>query len=165
MSFQEAELPALSSIEQANYLGIRPGQYFKFSEIKADVVILEVFNTYCYNCQRQAPNMNELYRLIEKAGLSGKIKMIGLGMSNSQMEVGIFKKKHNVLFPLFADPDNSLYRLLGRGETPHVSIIKNKGYGNFEKIYTVERNFPEPEKFLESIIKWSGIDKVYDEAI
>ena len=159
LTFGEVELPALSSASESDYLGVMPGRAVKLSEIKGEVLILEVFNVYCYHCQRQAPDMNRLYRLIEKQGLLDRIKMIGIVMSNSQMEADIFKKKYNSLFPVFPDPDNSLYRLVGRGQTPYVNILKNDGHGNIEKIYAVERNLPEPENFLNGIIEASGIVK------
>jgi peroxiredoxin len=158
MSFSEVEFPESVSAEQATYLGTVPGHKVKLSGVKADVIILEVFNIYCYHCQRQVPNMNELYRLINKANLSGKIKIIGVAMSNTEIEVGIFKKKFNVFFPIFSDPDNSLYRVAGRGEAPYLNVLKSDGRGNIEKLYAIERNLPEAEKLLNSIMESSGIN-------
>lgn len=157
MSFAEIELPPSLSQAEARYLGVERGGKARFSEIKSEVIILEVFNMYCYHCQKKAADMNELYRLIEKAGLGSRIKMLGVAMSNSEMEANIFRKKFNVAFPVFADPDNSLYRLLGRGETPYVNILKKDSSGKIEKAFAIERKLPEPEKMLKAVIEGTGI--------
>src|SRR5512137_2270237 len=45
-------------------------------EIKANVVIIEIFSMYCPYCQREAPNVNQLYEKIEQnVALRGNIKI------------------------------------------------------------------------------------------
>ncbi|MDP2921365.1 MAG: hypothetical protein Q8O12_03235 [Candidatus Omnitrophota bacterium] len=158
MSFAEIELPASLSQDYARYLGIKHGRKTRFSEIKSEGIILEVFNVYCHNCQKNVANMNKLYRLIENAGLSSKIKMLGVGISNSETEVSVFRKKFNVAFPVFAGPDNSLYdRILGKIEFPYINILKRDSGGNLEKAFAIERDLPEPEKMFKVVSEGLGM--------
>ena len=118
-------LPVLTDTDQKNYLGLPDKKTFKLHEIKAKVVIAEIFNMYCPYCQKKARRINTLYRLIEsRQDLKDRVKLIGLGAGNSSFEVGDFKKKHAVPFPLFGDEDFALYKVLGKGKTPYFLVFK-----------------------------------------
>ena len=51
--------------DHRSYLGLSGEGLFNISQIKAKVVIIQIFSMYCPYCQREAPNINKLYRLIE----------------------------------------------------------------------------------------------------
>jgi len=59
-------LPVPKDPEERNYLGLSGSGFFKIPQIKAKAVIIEFFSMYCPICQKDAPGVNELYRLIEK---------------------------------------------------------------------------------------------------
>jgi protein-disulfide isomerase len=44
-----------------NYLGIPTSGFFKIPQIKARVVLIEIFSMYCPHCQDDARNVNKLY--------------------------------------------------------------------------------------------------------
>jgi len=109
---------------------------------------------YCPFCQKEAPNVNTLHRLIEgNAGLKGKIKMIGIGAGNSPFEVHIFRTKYGVPFPLFADPQYAVHGLLGSVRTPYFIAVRIFGDGTHKVIYSKLGAFESAEKFLESIVR------------
>ena len=92
--FPDVELSKPVIAGELKYLGLSGRGSFRINQIKADVVIVEIFSMYCPHCQAEAPDVNNLYQLIEEnAALKGKIKMIGLGTGNSIYETDIFKKK------------------------------------------------------------------------
>jgi len=104
----DIKLPIPKDSVEKNYLdlGFFGFGTFKIPEIKAKLVIIEIFSMYCPYCQREAPNVNQLYAKIDdNPSLKGQIKIIGIGAGNTSYEVGTFKKKYNVPFPLFADGD------------------------------------------------------------
>jgi len=81
-------------------LGLSGSGSFKIPQIKAKVVIIEIFSMYCPYCQKDAPGVNELYLLIENnADIKNKIKLIGIGAGNSSYEVEVFKKTYTVPSP------------------------------------------------------------------
>jgi len=86
-----------------NYLGITKNKKtFRIPEIKAEIVLIEIFSMYCPYCQKDAPVVNELYNEIaQDEKLKNKIKMIGIGAGNSPFEVDFFQKTVPVQVQLF----------------------------------------------------------------
>jgi peroxiredoxin len=131
---------------------------FKIPEIKASLVIIEIFSMYCPYCQREAPNVNELYRKIEQnPTLKGKIKIIGIGVGNSSYEVGTFKKKYNVPFPLFADGDYVIHKMVGEARTPYFIGVKINTDGSHQVIYSKLGEMEGVDQFLAKMIRLSGL--------
>ena len=92
-------LPVPKNPDERNYLGVSGSGLFKIPQIKAKAVIVEIFSMYCPYCQKDAPGVNELYRLIENnADIKNKIKLIGIGAGNSLIRSRGISKKH-IMFP------------------------------------------------------------------
>jgi len=141
-----------------DYLGLSRGGSFQVPQIQARVVIIEIFSMYCPFCQKEAPNINRLHRLIEEnPDLKGKIKLIGIGAGNSSYEVGIFKTRYGVSFPLFPDGEYAVHSLLGSVRTPYFIAVKINGDGTHRIIYSKLGAFEAPESFLRLIVKSAGL--------
>jgi thiol-disulfide isomerase/thioredoxin len=152
------ELPIPVSEGEKGYLGLNGSGNFKTGQIKARVVIVEVFSFYCPHCQRTAAQINDLYQMIEKrADLNGKIKMIGIGAKNSAYEVSAYKERYQVPFPLFPDEDMEITEKLGVKGTPTFIGVKVDGKGNQKQVYFGEGGFQDNQKFLTEIIRLSGL--------
>ncbi|MDM8538860.1 TlpA disulfide reductase family protein, partial [Desulfobacterales bacterium HSG17] len=112
------------------YLGISEGKSFSVPQIVSDLVIIEIFSMYCPHCQREAPLVNSFYdKLANDPDLKNRIKLIGIGVGNSDYEVNFFKKKYDIKFPLFSDPDFKYYEQIGEVRTPFfigIKIAKDK---------------------------------------
>jgi len=143
---------------ERNYLGLSRGGSFRVPQIQARVVIIEIFSMYCPFCQKEAPNVNRLYRLIEEnPNLRGKIKLIGIGAGNSSYEVNVFKTRYGVPFPLFPDGDYAIHGLLGSVRTPYFIALKINGDGTHRVIYSKLGAFESPDSFLRLIVKSAGL--------
>jgi len=143
-----------------NYLGLGIFGFgsFKIPQIKAQLVIVEIFSMYCPYCQREAPNVNQLYAKIEQSpALKGKIKIIGIGVGNTSYEVGTFKKKYNVPFPLFADGDYVIHKMVGEARTPYFIGVKINPDGSHQVIYSKLGELGSVDQFLGLMIRLSGI--------
>ncbi len=156
-------LPAISlsipkNLDERNYLGLSGSGLFKIPQIKAKVVIVQIFSMYCPYCQKDAPGVNELYRLIENDPDSkNKVKLIGIGAGNSSYEVDVFKKKYNVPFPLFPDNDFTIHKVCGEVRTPYYMVVKINENGTHEIVHTQLGDYPGPEPFLGLVLKASGL--------
>jgi peroxiredoxin len=151
-------LPVPKSPDEKNYLGLSGSGIFRISQIKAQVVIVEIFSMYCPFCQKDAPGVNELYRLIENnPDIKNKIKLIGIGAGNSSYEVEVFKKTYNVPFPLFPDKDFTIHKACGEVRTPYFMVVKINEDGTHQIVHTQLGNFPGAEPFLELVLKVSGL--------
>jgi peroxiredoxin len=116
----EFRLPAPKEPADRDYLGLAPGAEFRPAEIRAEVLLIEIFSMYCPYCQKEAPAVNELFRMIERdPALTGRVKLIGIGAGNTAFEVDFFRSTYQVPFPLFADPDFTIHKRLGEVRTPY----------------------------------------------
>lgn len=143
--------------EHRQYLGFADTDRFRISDLRAEVVLIEVFSMYCPHCQREAPTINQLYRTIEESGLKERIKLIGVGAGNSSFEVGIFQEKYDVPFPLFSDEDFTIHKRLGEVRTPYFLGVRLGAGGKGEVIYAQLGGIGEPERFLDRIVELSSL--------
>lgn len=143
---------------EKNYLGLSGSGAFKIPQIRAQAVVVEIFSMYCPYCQKEAPNVNRVYEKIEAdPALRGKIKLLGIGVGNSAFEVGVFRKKYNIPFPLFPDGDFVLHKVLGEARTPYFIGVKIGPDGSHQVIHSRLGAFESVEKFLDEIVKASDL--------
>jgi len=151
-------LPIPKSPAEKSYLGLSGEGSFRIPQIKAKVVIVEIFSMYCPYCQKDAPGVNELYDLIEKdSDLKKKIKLIGIGAGNTPLEVGIYKKTYAVPFPLFPDQDFSIHKACGEVRTPYFIVAKINEDGSDLVVHSQLGEYPGAKLFLELVLKSSGL--------
>ena len=99
-----------------------------------------------------------MYRNIEKdEKLKGRVKLIGIGVGNSTFEVGFFKKKYEIHFPLFPDGDFSIHKKIGEVRTPYFIGIKLAGNGEDTIFYSRLGGPKDSRQFLENLLQGSGL--------
>jgi peroxiredoxin len=154
----DISIPVPPNEAERDYLGIKGGKFFQIPRIKAAVVIIEIFSMYCPYCQREAPEVNRLYKLIEDdPALRGKIKLIGLGTGNTTFEVEVFKKNYGVPFPLFADEDFRFHEAFGEVRTPYFIGVKINADQSHQVFYSKLGGFGRAEEFLKLAVQLSGL--------
>jgi peroxiredoxin len=156
----EVKLPIPEKVEERQYLGLDGTGTFTIPQIRADVVIIEIFSMYCPFCQKEAHNVNELYRLVDtNPDLNKRVKLIGIGAGNSPFEVNTFRRNYAVPFPLFSDIDFSLHEAFGKARTPFFIAIKINENGTHKVIYSEVGSPGDAKSFLELIMKQAGLKK------
>ena len=124
-------MPGLDDAKEASYLGISAGKPFGLKDIKADLVVFEVIGVYCPQCHEQAPGMNDLFRRLRRAKLDGKVKMVALAAGGYPAEIAFLREQSAYLFPLVADQDYSVHKVLAEPQTPFTMIVDRKGVVRF----------------------------------
>jgi len=148
------KLPIPQHPDERKYLGVAGKHFFRIPQVKADIIVVEIFSLYCPQCQTAAPEVNALYQMIEEVSdFKNRIKMIGIGAGNSVLEVNAFREKHRVPFPLFPDQDFTIHKLLGEVRTPYFVIVKFDKNRAGRVIYAKEGAFGEAENFLQQIME------------
>lgn len=151
-------LPTPEDPDEKEYLGLSGSSSFSIPQIKAKVVIIEIFSLYCSKCQKIAPGMDKLYYLIESdPALRSKIKLVGIGAGNSRYEVDVFKKTFHTPFPLFSDDDFAIHQVLGDVRTPYFIAVKISQDGTHEVIHSELDSFEDAQVFLKLIVSASGL--------
>jgi peroxiredoxin len=152
--FPDIALAAPDTSPQREYLGLDGKGSFRLSQIRADLLIIEIFSMYCPYCQREAPNVNELYRIISaREDIKDKIRIIGIGAGNTPLEVDVFRKKYSIEFPLFSDESFSVHTAIGGVRTPYFFVIRTKAGEPGVIIYSKVGSIEDPQQFLDLIMK------------
>ena len=135
-----------------DYLGLKGTGTFTMPQIKAETVIIEIFSMYCPICQAEAPVVNELHQLIEKnPSLKRRVKLIGIGAGNTAFEVEVFRKKYNILFPLFPDEKFAIQKAIsGPIRTPTFIAVRGNG-GKGLKVQHSHIGKIDPRQFLKEV--------------
>lgn len=158
--FPEITIPVPQQASEKAYLGITDSEDFTITQIKAPLVIIEIFSMYCPFCQKEAPLINELYELIQsKPVLKDKIKIIGIGAGNTQFEVDFFKSEYSIPFPLIPDESFSVHKAVGEVRTPYFFVLQIKPDGSNKIIYSKAGSIQDPQAFLELIVKKSALEQ------
>jgi peroxiredoxin len=153
-------LPIPQNSDEKIYLGLSGEGVFKISQVKAQAVLIKIFNLYCPICQSTAGAMNEIYKQIENnPNLKGKIKLIGIGVENNLLEAEVFKQNHNISFPIFPDEDFTIHKALGEVRTPFFIALKMDGGGSPEIIHTHLGGLTDARAFLDLMVEAYGIKK------
>jgi hypothetical protein len=128
--FPDTLLRIPANQEERKYLGLPEGESFRLSEIKADLILVEILSVYCPSCQLQVSSYNELYTLIEKDSKTrGRIKMIGIAAGNGDIEVRHFRDEYQVRFPIVPDSRFAMHSAIGGSRTPFTIFVRQDPSG------------------------------------
>jgi peroxiredoxin len=154
------KLPIPEHSADKEYLGLTTSGAFTIAQIKAQVVIIEILSMYCPYCQREAPEVNRLYEIIENnADLKSKIKLIGIGAGNTPFEVQVFKGKYSVPFPVFSDEDFTLHKAFGEVRTPFFIGVRINDDGSHRVFYAKLGSIEGAESFVKLMLRLSGLEQ------
>ena len=136
--FPEYSFPMTLTRSDTEYLGLPQkffglvkGDNFSLKDVKADLIVVEFLNKYCFSCQLQAPVMNQVFSMVQQdPQLKERIKFIGIGAGNNEREVESFREEKKVPFPVIPDPKFLAYEAIGEpGATPFTIFIRKTDSG------------------------------------
>ena len=143
---------------EKSYLGLTGTGPFNISQVKGDLVILEIFNMYCPYCQKEAPIVNDLYQRINgDASLKKRVKILGVGTGNTLPEVNIFRDRYNVQFPLIPDESFTVHKAVGEVRTPYFFVIRLNPDRSNKLIYSKGGSIRDAGQFLEKMVHEAGL--------
>lgn len=146
-----AMLPVPTNETDRAYLGLpADATTFRIEDIRADTLVVDFFDMYCHVCQREAHRINEMYLLTQSRGLADRMKFIGLGVGDTQLETDTFKNKFKVRHPVFPDRHAVVTKTFGDIRVPALVVLKRRG----DKLEVVHRSSGVPtnaEQFFQTI--------------
>ncbi|WP_300460446.1 thioredoxin-like domain-containing protein [Desulfobacula sp.] len=124
----EIILDAPVSKKDSVYLGIGEKTRFSMKDVAADLIVLEILGVYCPQCHRQRPHINRLFhRLNKNAGLSKKVKFLGISAGATPMEMAYYVKQSRVPYPVLPDEKFLVHKQLNQPLTPYNMVITKEG--------------------------------------
>jgi peroxiredoxin len=151
-------LAAPKEASHRSYLGLETLDPFILNQIQAKILIIEIFSMYCPICQREAADVNKVFELIQKnPKFKNQIRLIGIGAGNSAYEVNFFKETYQIEFPLFSDTKFMIHKKIGEVGTPYFIGLKPDKKQGLEIFYSQSGEIADPEKFIETLVKDSGL--------
>lgn len=151
-------LPVPQDEAYRQYLGLKGGGTFLVPQIKANVVIVQIFSMYCPHCQKDAPVANEFFdKLSADSKLKDTVKLIGIGAGNSDFEIDFFRKQYGIKFPLFSDGEFLIHKAIGEVRTPYFIAIKINKNGTHKVVYSKLGGIENADEFMKIVKGFSGL--------
>ncbi len=148
-------VPVPKNPDYRSYLKLDGEKTFVPGEIKAKLILIEVFNVYCASCNIMAPYMDKLYAKVEKdPELKDTVKMIGIGAGNDVYDIANYEDTYR--FPIIPDDDYAFHNLVGQPATPFLMFTKPYGQG---RLFVVDSHLGRIE---DSDILFSLVRKAFD---
>lgn len=120
------QLPAPASDNDREYLGVK-GPTFQLKDVPCRVLLVEILGAYCPLCYQQAPLFSKLFARINKRNLGDKVKMLGIAIGATPMEVEQLRKNGSYEFPVVQDESFAVHKLLGEPRTPFTMLVGKDG--------------------------------------
>lgn len=127
-----------------------PPRVVTLDDYRDNVVLLNIWATWCLPCRREMPSMEELHRALGDKGL----KVVAVSVDNPGMEEAIreFVREYNLTFDILYDSSNTIrstYRTTGVPESFVIArdgVIRKKWIG--EENWSSEAN----RRLIESLL-------------
>jgi peroxiredoxin len=119
----QIKLPAPKSPDLQTYLGVAKDAEFNLTQVHAKLILIDILNAFCPDCQKNAPQMNRIFNIIDNdAELKPDIKIIGIAAGNDPVQIDSFVKEYKIKFPVFPDQDNQIHAMLGGTGPPGIIL-------------------------------------------
>lgn len=96
---------------------------FSTAHLAGETVIV-FFNTWCSDCQRELPRLNQYY--LQHKDDKG-FQMVAISRGEGKDVVARFWSEHELLIPYAAQEDTSIYELFASGIIPRVYFVSAQG--------------------------------------
>jgi hypothetical protein len=124
-AFPEVALKTPPQAKDKAYLGISGGANFTIKDLKAEVVLVEIFDVYCLPCQKQVPLYKQLFGMIQaNPAVRDQIKMIAIATGNDEGEIKKFQDHFQLPYPIISDPKFALHEAVGGPPAPFAIIVR-----------------------------------------
>jgi len=145
-------LPAPADPAGKKNLGLGgPVTEFGISDLKAELVLMEVIGVYCPQCFKQAPEFNKLYERLNKGKIKGRVAMFALAAGGTDPEIEELVQSGQYDFPVVADTAYEAHKRLGEPKTPFTILCRPDGsvlYTHLGIITDIDGFYAEIKGFL-----------------
>jgi hypothetical protein len=136
------------------YLGLSGKDSFLFSDVKADLLVVEIMNIHCGHCRKQAPIFNKLFSLIESSPeTKSRVKIMAVSAGNMDLQIQQFRDEFKTPYPIIQDPSLQVYDVVGKPGVPFVIYIRPMLEGKSGLVAGTHKGFTEDYEAMFREIK------------
>lgn len=117
------------------------GEPFALADLRGDVVLLNVWASWCEPCKEELPTLADLYRERGHEGL--KVVGVSIDAVRAHNEVRRLVQEHRVPYPIVLDPKSTIVPMLKVNGYPTTVIIGRDGQVRWRRDGLIERDDPE----------------------
>jgi len=127
------------------------GEPFSLAELRGDVVLLNVWASWCEPCKEELPTLADLYRERGHEGL--KVVGVSIDAVRAHDEVRRLVQEHRVPYPIVLDPKSTIVPMLKVNGYPTTVIIGRDGELRWRRDGLIERDDPEVATELKAALE------------
>ncbi|MBG0791031.1 MAG: redoxin domain-containing protein [Desulfovibrionaceae bacterium] len=156
--FPTCRVAVLNGDADREYLDLpEDARWLELSKLSARFVLIQLYNTLCSDCVAETKALTRFFRQVEADPvLRGRLKIIGLGVYDSNRAVVRFRKHYEVAYPLFSDKDGRIFECLGQAELPLAYLVQAEGDGTWV-IRLIRRGYFTPDDTFLNVLKGAVI--------
>jgi peroxiredoxin len=125
------------------------GDLISLSDFKGNVVLVNVWATWCPPCVYEMLSMQKLYQQFKQE----KFKILAVSVDTSAAEVvAPFMKNHNLTFQVLIDPAGTILTTYGVNSIPQSFIIDKQGHLIKKIIGPIDWATPEMFGFFRDLV-------------
>ena len=126
------------------------GDAYTSETLKGKVVLINFFATWCGPCNAEIPHLNtEVFEKIK----DDDFFMVGIGREHVADTLKIFADKKDILYPIAADPDRSIYRKFADAYIPRNFVIGKDGKVLFQCVGFEQKDFDKMIEIIKEELK------------
>lgn len=126
------------------------GDSVRLSELEGDVVLLNVWATWCAPCRREIPELEALHQAHADQGL----RVVGVSVDGraAKDQVRAFMDDFDMSYAVWWDPDQSAVDAFGAVGVPLTVLIDREGRIAWRRLGVLEREDPELTAAVDSLL-------------
>ena len=141
-------LPLPDSVQTQTYLGLSEMKAFKVSDIKAQMVIIELMSSRCPHCQANAPIMNDIYKKMQADSGLADVKVFAIALADDKAGLETFKKQFKTSFPVLLDESLEITHSMTGLATPTTMIVSTE---ESRILFIHAGEIPDADKFIKQV--------------
>ncbi len=126
------------------------GKPFDLAELRGDVVLLNVWASWCEPCKEELPTLGDLYRERGHEGL--RVVGVSIDAPRAHDEVRRLVQTYRVPYPIVLDPKSRIVKTLKVNGYPTTFIIGRDGRVRWRRDGLIERDDPEVATELKAAL-------------
>jgi cytochrome c biogenesis protein CcmG, thiol:disulfide interchange protein DsbE len=101
------------------------GERVALGDLRGEVVMLNIWATWCFPCRREMPSFEALHREFGEDGLN--IVAVSIDKRGAESEIADFLKEYGITFTVLHDPEHDIVRRFNTIGVPETFLIDRNG--------------------------------------